>query len=71
MCQNGIFYRTSDTDALRLCLIGGVEKWEDRKVGEQKRFSFLLYVFGWKDGKVICLVKNWNERMTNEIDIDL
>ena len=33
-------------------LVGEVKKWEDGKVGEQKRFSFLLCVFGWNGEKV-------------------
>ena len=43
---------------VRLCLDGGVEKWEDGKlwedgkVGGQKRFSFPSFVFSWKGGKV-------------------
>ena len=44
--------------ALRLCLDGGVEKWEDGKlwkdgkVGGWKIFSFPSYVFGWRGGKM-------------------
>ena len=43
---------------LRVCLVGGVKKWEDRKlwndgkVERWKIFSFPSYVFGWKGGKV-------------------
>ena len=39
---------------LRVRLIGGVEKWEDRKlwedgkVGEYKKFCFLSFLFGWE-----------------------
>ena len=42
----------------RLCLDGGVEKWEDGKlledgkVGGWKIFSFSSYVFGWRGGKM-------------------
>ena len=44
--------------SLRVCLVGGVEKWEyrklweDRKVKGWKIFSFPSCVFGWRDGKV-------------------
>ena len=37
-----------------VCLVGRVEKWEDRKwwknrkVGGQKRFYFLSFLFGWE-----------------------
>ena len=34
-----------------------------------------MYLVGmmekWRDGKLICLVKNKNESMTNEVDINL
>lgn len=39
-------------NSLKACLVGRVEKWEDRKwerdrkVEEQKKTSFLSYVFG-------------------------
>ena len=37
---------------LRVRLVRGVEKWEDRKLVEGwKIFSFFSYVFGWMDGK--------------------
>ena len=68
----------------RVRLVGGVEKWENRKLGENrkmrgyKKFSFLSIVFGW-DGmmekwrywKFICLVEKKNESMENEVDINL
>ena len=43
---------------LKVCLVGGVEKWEDGKLWEDgkvrgwKIFSFPLCVFDWRDGKV-------------------
>ena len=42
---------------LRVSLVGGVEKWEDskweseRKVRDQKKFSFHSYMFGWDLGE--------------------
>ena len=39
---------------LRVRLVGGVEKWENRKlwedgkVGGQKRFYFIFFLFGWE-----------------------
>ena len=56
---------------LRVRLDGGVEKWEDgklwedRKVGGQKIFSFSSYVFGLRDGKVRewkTLLFGWKEK---------
>ena len=41
-------------NVLRVCLVGVIEKceerklWEDGKVGEQKRFQFPLFLFGWE-----------------------
>ena len=55
----------------RVCLVGGVEKWEDRKlwddekVGGCKIFSFPSCVFGWRDGKVggwKTLLFGWKEK---------
>ena len=45
-------------------------------MGGQKKFSFLLFVFGWedgkcRDGKLICLIEKKNERMENEVGINL
>ena len=38
----------SNKYTLRVHLIGRVEKWEDGKIGEQKKFYFLSYLFGWE-----------------------
>ena len=41
-----------------VCLVGEIEKWEDRKyermekLKDKKRFSFPSCVFDWRDGKV-------------------
>ena len=49
---------TRGVTTLRLCLVGRVEKWEDRKlwkdrkVGGWKIFSFPSCVFGWRSGKL-------------------
>ena len=60
---------------LRVCLVGGVEKWEDRKlwndgkVERWKIFSFPSYVFGWKGGKVWgwkTLLFGWREKRKDE-----
>ena len=42
----------------------------------EKKFSFLLFVFGWgmdkwRDKRLICLVERKNEMMENEVDINL
>ena len=40
-------------------------------VGRQKKFNFFLCVFGWKDRNFFFLVEIKNERMKNEISINL
>ena len=54
---------------IRVHLVGGVEKWEDKKWGNDRKdlvFSY-LYLVGmmkmWRDRKLICLVEKKNERM--------
>ena len=54
---------------IRVHLVGAVEKWEDKKWGEDRKdliFSY-LYLVGmmkmWRDRKLICLVEKKNERM--------
>ena len=56
---------------LRARLVGGVEKWEDRKY---LIFPHVCLVGGmekWKDEKLFCLVERKNERMKNEVSINL
>lgn len=51
-------------------MVGGIEKWKDKRVQT-------ICVFSWKDKKVkrdekfICLAKKKNERIENEISINL
>ena len=57
---------------LRVRLVGGMKKWDDRKLGEdkkvrgQKKCCFLSYIFGWEDEKVERC-----KTMKNEVDINL
>ena len=74
------FLKLQDTNCLleslfRVRLIGGVEKWENRKLGDNrkmrgyKKFSFLSIVFGWDDGKVEILkiyLFGWKEKWEYE-----
>ena len=56
--KGGCFQSMKPSICLKVCLVGGVEKWVDRnqwkdgKVRVQKIFSFLMCLFGWKGGKV-------------------
>ena len=63
---------------LRVRLIGGVEKWKDRKGERMKKqenrkdFNFShLYLVGmvekWKDRKNFCLIEKENGRIENII----
>ena len=67
---------------LRVCLVGGVEKWEDRngermeKWEDKKDFNFPhLCLVGrmekWKDEKLCYLFKKENGRIKNRICINL
>ena len=56
-------------------MVGGVEKWEDgklwedRKVGGWKIFSFPSCMFGWRGGKVggwKTLLFGWREKGKDE-----
>ena len=46
------------THSLRICLLGDMKKWNDKKwrgdgkIERYKIFKFPLIVFGWEDGKV-------------------
>ena len=61
---------------LRLCLDGGVEKWEDEKLLEDGKylvFPLMCLVGGvekWDDGKLFCLVGEKKERMENVIYVN-
>lgn len=56
--SGNVLERPRKSFILRLCLVGGVKKWEDGKLWEDgkvrgcKIFSFPSYVFGWRGGKV-------------------
>ena len=74
---SSIFY-TVLFSRLRLCLVGGVEKWEDRKlvggwkIGRIEKFWFSLMclvrgVEKWESGKLFCLVREKCGRMKNVI----
>ena len=65
----GIFGYACPGTRLRVRLDGGVEKWEDGKVGRWKIFSFLSCVFGWRGGKVEgwkTLLFSWREKWKDE-----
>ena len=52
---------------LRLCLVGGEKKWEDRKV---LVFLYMCLVGGlkkWEGGKLFCLVGKKSRRMENVV----
>ena len=79
-CQTII--RKNKLAFLRVRLVGEMEEqeyrklWEDRKVGRQKIFSFLSFLFGWRGRKVerwkfFSFVEMKNERMENEVSINL
>ena len=61
---------------LRLCLDGGVEKWEDGKLWEDGKylvFPLMCLVGGvekWDDGKLFCLVGEKKRRMENVIYVN-
>ena len=58
MSYGFILFTKLRVNSLRVRLIRRMEKWEDRKWGEdgkvrgQKRFQFSSFMFGWKSGKV-------------------
>ena len=67
---------------LRVCLVGGVEKWENRKWGKDRKwkdgknliFSHMCLVGmmeKWRHGKLICLFEKKNEMIENVIQINL
>ena len=55
---------------LGICLVGGVEKWED---GKYLVFPLVCLVGGvenWEDGKLFCLAGEKKRRMENVIYIN-
>ena len=62
--------------SLRVCLVGGVEKWEDRKLWENGKhlvFSHVCLVGGmekWEGGKLFCLLEKKSERIENVVYIN-
>ena len=61
---------------LRVRLVGGVEKWEDEKLWEDRKYLVfsLVCLVGrvekWESGKLICLVGEKKERVENIIYIN-
>ena len=59
-----------------LCLDGGVEKWEDRKLWEDEKYLVfpLMCLVGrvekWDDGKLFCLVGEKKGRIENVIYVN-
>ena len=57
----------------RVRLVGGVEKWEDRKWREDRkdlifsRMCLVGRVEKWKDGKLFCLVEKKSKRIENKV----
>lgn len=73
----------SKLKSIRVCLVGWVEKWEDKKLGRDrkvrqwKRFIIFsqMYLIGrmekWRKEKHNYLFEKKNERMENVIQINL
>ena len=55
---------------LKVCLVGGVEKWEDRKFLVFPCVYLVGGVEKWKSGKLFCLVEKKNERIENVVYIN-
>ena len=52
-------------------VIKGLFGWRGGKMEGWKIFNFPSCVFGWRDGKIFCLVGRKNEMMEIEIRINL
>ena len=50
--ERGKKEKKKDNGCFMVCLVGGVKKWEDGKVGGWQIFSFPSCVFGWRGEKV-------------------
>ena len=62
--------------SLRVCLVGGVEKWEDRILGENEKylvFPRVCLVGGmekWESEKLFCLLEKKSEMIENVVYIN-
>ena len=59
-----------NTPLLRVCLVGGVEKWENRKYLVFSRVCLVGEIKKWEGGKLFYLVKKKSERIENVVYIN-
>ena len=57
-------------NTLRACLVGGVEKWEDRKYLVFPRVGLVGGMEKWEGRKLFCLVEKKSGRIENVVYIN-
>ena len=59
-----------NTPSLRVSLVGGVKKWENRKYLVFSRVCLVGEIKKWEGGKLFYLVKKKSERIENVVYIN-